>query len=226
MAGKLIVLEGTDGSGKSTQLQLLCNRLKQDGTVFQRLVFPRYSEPSSMLVRMYLNGEFGTHPSDVNAYAASTFYAVDRYASYQMDWKSGYETGTLFLSDRYTTSNAIHQASKLPRERRRSYLQWLFDFEYEKLNLPRPDLVIFLDMPTEYSVQLLRSRENQTGTQGDIHEADTAYLASCREAAGEAAQYDGWHTVSCVRNRKIRTPEEIGQEIYDIVKTIFETDEQ
>lgn len=217
MAGKLIVLEGTDGSGKSTQLQLLCKRLEQEGKTFQKLVFPRYKEPSSLFVRMYLNGDFGTHPSDVNAYAASTFYAVDRYASFQMDWKNAYESGLLFLSDRYTTSNAIHQAAKLPKKEREVYLRWLFDFEYEKLTLPRPDLVIFLDMPTEYSVQLLRDRERQTGTQGDIHEMDINYLSSCREAALEAAQYDGWNTISCVQNNKIREPEEIGEEIYHLI---------
>lgn len=217
MAGKLIVLEGTDGSGKSTQLQLLCQRLQREEKPFHRLVFPRYKEQSSTLVRMYLNGDFGTHPSDVNAYAASTFYAVDRYASYQMDWKKIYESGGLLISDRYTTSNAIHQAAKLPKEQRKPFFQWLFDFEYDKLGLPAPDLVIFLDMPTDYATQLLRSREDATGTQRDIHEVDTTYLSLCREAAFEAAQYGGWRTVSCVHDHAIRTPEEIGEEIYHMI---------
>ena len=185
MAGKLIVLEGTDGSGKSTQLELLCQRLQKEGVPFYRLVFPRYTEPSSALVRMYLCGEFGTHPSDVNPYAASTFYAVDRYASYRRDWKTIYESGGLLVADRYTTSNAIHQAAKLPQGERETFFEWLFDFEYGKLGIPAPDLVLFLDMPTENSIQLLRNRQRTTGTQGDIHEIDGSYLALCRETAHE-----------------------------------------
>ncbi|MGI6497621.1 MAG: dTMP kinase [Oscillospiraceae bacterium] len=217
MAGKLIVLEGTDGSGKSTQLQLLCRRLQRENKPFYQLVFPRYEEPSSTLVRMYLNGDFGANPSDVNAYAASTFYAVDRYASYQMEWKRIYESGGLLISDRYTTSNAIHQAAKLPKEQRTSFFQWLFDFEYHKLGLPRPDLVLFLDMPTDRATQLLRGREGETGTKGDIHEINMTYLSLCREAAYEAAQYGGWHRISCVHQNKIRTPEDIGEEIYHMI---------
>ncbi len=217
MAGRLIVLEGTDGSGKSTQLELLCQRLQKEQKPFYRLYFPRYEEPSSTLVRMYLNGAFGTHPSDVNAYAASTFYAVDRYASYQMEWKDIYESGGLLISDRYTTSNAIHQAAKLPRGEREAFFRWLFDFEYCKLGLPIPDLVLFLDMPTDVSVQLLRSRERSTGTQGDIHEVDESYLALCRETALAAAEYNQWTMIPCVQKNKIRTPEEVGDEIYRII---------
>ena len=149
MAGKLIVFEGTDGSGKSTQFKLLCQRLDQEGVPFRRLVFPQYQEPSSALLRMYLNGEFGSHPSDVNPYAASTFYAVDRYASWKKVWGDYYQAGGLVLSDRYTTSNAVHQASKLPEDQWEGFFQWLFDFECSKLGLPFPDQVFYLDMPTQ-----------------------------------------------------------------------------
>ena len=147
--GKLIVIEGTDGSGKSTQFRLLTQRLENENIAFQKIVFPQYSEPSSALIRMYLGGEFGTNPSDVNAYAASSFYAIDRYASYKKIWGQWYEQGGLVICDRYTTSNAVHQTVKCPPQERGEFLRWLDDFEHTKLGLPRPDLVLYLDMPTD-----------------------------------------------------------------------------
>lgn len=220
--GKLIVIEGTDGSGKSTQFRLMSEHLEQDGIAFKHLVFPRYSEESSALIRMYLGGQFGTKPSDVNAYAASSFYAVDRYASYKMDWGQWYESGGLVLSDRYTTSNAVHQASKESGADRERYLQWLYDFEYDKLALPRPDLVIYLDVPTDYTEKLLRSREANTNTQADIHEQDMQYLATCRECGRSAADFYGWKVIHCVRDGAMRTIEDIHQEIYTAVKQCLE----
>lgn len=166
MAGTLIVLEGTDGCGKSTQFARLCAHLQQRGAAFQHLKFPQYEQESSALIRMYLAGEFGSRPGDVNGYAASAFYAVDRYASYKKVWGDWYEGGGLVLADRYTTSNAIHQASKVLPEEREAFFRWLYDFEYGKLGLPRPDLVLYLDVPTEYTVGMLRSREEQTSTPG------------------------------------------------------------
>ena len=164
MRGKLIVFEGTDGSGKATQTALLCRELETRGVSFRKLEFPRYGEESSALLRLYLNGAFGTDPADVNAYAAATFYSVDRFASYKQDWGGWYEQGGLVIADRYTTSNAVHQTSKLPREQQRAFLDWLFDFEYRKLGLPEPDRVIYLDMPTELSEQMMRHREQVTHT--------------------------------------------------------------
>ena len=216
--GKLVVLEGTDGSGKSTQFQLLCRHLEEVGVQFHRLVFPQYKEPSSALVRMYLGGEFGSHPEDVNPYAASTFYAVDRYASMKKVWGRRYQAGGLVLSDRYTTSNAVHQTGKLPQEEWESFLRWLADFEYGKLGLPRPDLVLYLDMPTERAVELLRSREQATNSKGDIHEVDVPYLTQCRQAAHAAAALWGWRTISCVTPEgEVRREEDIHQEIWDLV---------
>lgn len=212
--GKLIVLEGTDGSGKSTQFRLLADRLTAEGQQFRRLVFPQYSEESSALIRMYLGGEFGSKPSDVNAYAASAFYAVDRYASYKKAWGQWYEEGGLVLSDRYTTSNAVHQASKETGEAREKFLGWLYEFEYDKLGLPRPDLTIYLDVPTEFTETLLRQRESATGTQADIHEQDMSYLATCRETGRAAAEYYGWTVIRCVENGQMRSIEDIHQEIY------------
>ena len=191
MAGTLIVLEGTDGCGKSTQFARLCAHLQQRGAAFQHLKFPQYEQESSALIRMYLAGEFGSRPGDVNGYAASAFYAVDRYASYKKVWGDWYEGGGLVLADRYTTSNAIHQASKVPPEEREAFFRWLYDFEYGKLGLPRPDLVLYLDVPTEYTVGMLRSREEQTSTQADIHEQDTAYLRTCRESGARRPRHCG-----------------------------------
>ena len=220
--GKLIVFEGTDGSGKSTQFELLTKRLETEGTAFHRLRFPQYEEPSSALIRMYLGGAFGEDPEAVNAYAASTFYAVDRYASYQRVWKDYYQGGGLVVSDRYTTSNAVHQGSKVQEGERAEFFRWLYDLEYDRMGLPRPDLVVLLDMPVELSEQLMRKREQSTGTHADIHERDEAYLKKCHEAALHAAAYYGWRTVSCAKDGAIRSVEEIHEEVYAIVKSCLE----
>lgn len=212
--GKLIVLEGTDGSGKSTQFQRLRQRLTDRGTPFKDLVFPRYSQPSSALIRMYLDGQFGTHPSDVNGYAASAFFAVDRYASYKQDWGRWYDDGGLVLSDRYTTSNAVHQASKMPPEDRPGFLEWLYDFEYCRLGLPRPDLVVYLDVPTGHTAQLMQRRERDTNTSADIHEQDLSYLSVCRETGRAAARFYGWTVIDCVRDGAMRSIEDIHKEIF------------
>ena len=222
MAGTLIVFEGTDGSGKSTQFQKLCRRVSQQGRAFQKLVFPQYSEPSSALIRMYLNGEFGSRPGDVNPYAASAFYAVDRYASYKKAWGEAYERGGLVLTDRYSTSNAVHQTVKCPPEERGDFLRWLDDFEHAKLGLPRPDLVLYLDMPTRQAVSLLRRREADTHTRGDIHEVDTGYLAACRECALQAAQVLGWTVIPCVDEEgALRSVEDIHGEIWSLVQPLL-----
>ena len=220
--GKLIVIEGTDGSGKSTQFRLLTEAVERSGRAFHKLVFPQYKEESSALIRMYLGGQFGTKPSDVNAYAASAFYAVDRYASYKKVWGEWYESGGLVLSDRYTTSNAVHQASKEPQEKQGEFLRWLYEFEYEKLGLPRPDLTIYLDVPTEYTEKLMRSREAATGTHADIHEQDLTYLATCRKMGRAAAEYYGWTVIHCVRDGQMRSIEDIHEEIYSHVKACLE----
>ncbi|MBQ4641903.1 MAG: deoxynucleoside kinase [Oscillospiraceae bacterium] len=212
--GKLIVIEGTDGSGKSTQFRLMSEHLEQDGIPFKHLVFPRYAEESSALIRMYLGGQFGSKPTDVNAFAASAFYAVDRYASYKMDWGQWYEEGGLVLSDRYTTSNAVHQASKQIGEGREQYLNWLYDFEYDKMGLPSPDLVIYLDVPTDFTEKLLRHREQDTNTKADIHEQDMQYLATCRETGRAAAAHYGWTVINCVEDGRMRAMNDIHQEIY------------
>ena len=220
--GKLIVIEGTDGSGKSTQFRLMSERLAAEGVAFQHIVFPRYKEESSALIRMYLGGQFGDKPSDVNAYAASSFYAVDRFASYKMDWGKYYEEGGLILSDRYTTSNAVHQTSKEPEEKQGAFLQWLYDFEYDKLGLPRPDLTIYLDVPTDFTEKLMRHREASTNTSADIHEKDLQYLATCRDTGRKAARFYNWTVIDCVRDDRMRSIEDIHEEIYQYVKKCLE----
>ena len=220
--GKLIVIEGTDGSGKSTQFRLLTEHLTKDGTAFKPLVFPRYAEESSALIRMYLRGQFGSKPTDVNAYAASAFYAVDRYASYKQDWGQWYEEGGLVLSDRYTTSNAVHQASKEAGEKQAEFLTWLYEFEYDKLGLPRPDLTIYLDVPTAFTEKMLRGREADTNTKADIHEQDMSYLATCRETGRAAAAHYGWTVIQCVKDGAMRSMEDIHNEIYQHVKKALE----
>ena len=212
--GKLIVIEGTDGSGKSTQFRLLTERLEKEGRAFRQLEFPQYGEPSSALIKMYLGGEFGTKPSDVNAYAASAFYAVDRYASYKKVWGQWYEEGGLVLSARYTTSNAVHQASKEPEETQQAFLGWLYEFEYDKLGLPKPDLVIYLDVPTDFTEKMMRSREAATNTHADIHEQDLTYLATCRRTGRAAAKFYNWTVIDCVRDDAMRSIEDIQEEIY------------
>ena len=221
MNGKLIVFEGTDGSGKSTQFQKLCDRLDGMGRGYRRLVFPQYDQPSSALIRMYLGGEFGTHPQDVSPYAASAFYAVDRYASYKQDWGSYYEQGGLLIADRYTTSNAVHQTSKLPPEQQRPFVDWLFDFEYQKLGLPAPDRVLYLDLPTELSEQMMRRREEATHTHADIHEQDEAYLRSCRESAARVVDWCGWQRIRCDRDGRIRSIQDIHQEVLERVADLL-----
>ncbi len=221
MKGKLIVFEGTDGSGKATQARMMCSRLDQEGIPYREIDFPRYGNPFAEPARLYLNGVLGKHPGDVSAYAASTLYAVDRYASYKEDWGSFYEAGGLIVANRYTTSNAVHQASKLPETERNAFLEWLFDLEYERLELPRPDLVLYLDLPTELSGQMMRRRESRTGVQADIHEQDDAYLRSCRMSARQIAGELGWQVVSCARDGQVRPVEEIHQEIWQRAQGLF-----
>lgn len=221
--GRLIVLEGTDGSGKSTQFARLCQRAKEQGVAFRRLVFPQYQEESSALIRMYLRGEFGGHPGEVNPYAASAFYAVDRFASWKKVWEGEYRAGGLILADRYTTSNAVHQASKLDGQARQEYLRWLSEFEYEKMELPKPDLVLYLDLPIDKAVELMKRRQAETNTRGDIHETDVDYLNRCRQAAMEAVEAYGWKLVSCLdETGTLRSIEEIHGEIWRLAGPVLE----
>ena len=195
--GKLIVIEGLDGSGKSTQIAKIKDWLSSVGADFKQIKLPDYDDPSSTLVRMYLAGQFGSKPDDVNAYAASCFYAADRYASFKQHWKDDYDGGSIILADRYTTSNAVHQCSKLPENMWDGYLDWLYDFEFDKLCIPKPDLTVFLDMDIDVSQKLLSNRYNNDADKKDIHERDLDYLARCRKAAYYSADKLGWCKIRC-----------------------------
>ena len=221
MSGKLIVFEGTDGSGKATQSRLLCEHLDREGIAYKKIDFPRYGKPSAAMVQEYLDGNLGKNPGDVNAYAASMFYAMDRYASYKQDWGDFYEAGGLIVADRYTTSNAVHQASKLLKSERKKYLEWLFETEYGLFGLPEPDLVIYLDMPTEITERMMRQREKATGTHADIHEQDETYLRNCRANAREIVKECGWSVISCAAMDEPRTPEDIHNEVYRTVEHLL-----
>ena len=216
--GKLIVIEGLDGSGKSTQLELLQKNLLKSGIDCKAVSFPDYDNPSSTLVKMYLKGDFGKKPEDVNAYAASVFYTVDRYASYKANWGEYYQNGGTIVSGRYTTSNAVHQASKLCENEWESFLTWLYDFEYKKIGIPKPDKVIFLDMPVEVSQKLLSKRYEGDNSKKDIHESDTEYLERCRKAAVFTAKYSGWEIIPCSENGEARPLDDIAN---DILSSVF-----
>ena len=213
MSGKLIVFEGTDGSGKATQSKLLFERLQREGVDCRKLNFPRYGEKSAALVELYLGGAFGTHPSDVNAYAASSSYAVDRYASYKTSWGSFYEQGGEIIADRYTTSNAVHQCSKLPLEQWDDFLRWAYDYEYRLLGLPAPDAVVYLQVDPAASQKLMTGRYHGDESRKDVHEKDIEYLARSRRAAEYCAEHLGWATVHCTENGAMRTIEDIQAEV-------------
>ena len=209
---KLIVIEGLDGSGKATQARRLTKALVDREIPVREVSFPDYDSDSSALVRMYLSGQFGTDPQDVNAYAASSFFAVDRFASYRKDWSRDYAKGVV-IADRYTTSNAVHQCSKLPPEEWEQFLHWLFDYEFHLLGLPAPDCVIYLQVDPAVSQKLMTQRYHGDESKKDVHEKDVEYLARSRRAAEFCAAHLGWQTVPCTCGDGMRSIEEIGQEV-------------
>ena len=188
------------------------------GIPYKQISFPDYQNPSSALVKLYLEGALGDQPGDVNAFAASSFYAVDRYASYKQFWQEEYRRGDLILAARYTTSNAIHQMGKLPREEWDGYLAWLAEYEYDRLGLPRPDCVIFLDMPQQVAAALVTARYGGDQDRKDIHERNAAYLTACREAALFAARAWDWRVIDCARENGPRPVEEITADILQVIK--------
>lgn len=222
--GKLIVIEGTDSSGKETQTKKLYERLANEVEKVRKISFPNYESPACEPVKMYLAGTFGDNALNVNPYPVSTMFAIDRYASYKMDWESFYNAGGIIVTDRYTTSNMVHQASKIENiDEKSKYLGWLEDLEYNKMGIPKPDLVIFLNMPTEMAVKLMEARKNKiTGEEKkDIHEKDTSYLKKSYDNACDIAKKYNWQEIKCVENKRLKTIEEIGEEIYTLVKEIL-----
>ena len=213
----LVSIDGLDGSGKGTQSDLLCARLKADGKRVKVISFPMYGEPSCFAVEMYLGGRLGGRPSDTNAYAASTFFAVDRYLSYRADWGKNLQEYDYVIFNRYVSANAVHQLSKLPKEEWESFLTWLWDYEFDKLGLPKPDATLYLTVPPEISLSLVDKR----GAQKDIHESDRDYMFRCYEAGLYAADRLGFEKIDCVSDGEMRTREDISNEIYKKVKAIW-----
>lgn len=221
MTSKIIVIEGLDGSGKATQTALLAQKLSDRGIKVRRLEYPDYDSPSSSLVKMYLGGEFGSKPEDVNAYAASAFYAVDRAAGFLGDWKADYQSGTLFLCDRYCTSNIIYQMAKVSDAERDAFIEWQADFEYDKLGLPRPDAVIYLDVSPDVSQKLMEKRYGGDQSKKDLHESNLSFLLSCRKSALYAAEKCGWKIIDCCENGDIKPIDKISEEIEKAVSDIL-----
>lgn len=222
--GKLIVIEGTDSSGKETQTAMLFEKLSKEIKKIRKISFPNYNSPACAPVKMYLAGEFGTDAEKVNPYPASTMYAIDRYASYKTDWGNFYKDGGIIITDRYTTSNMVHQASKIENSKEKEiYLSWLEDLEYNKMEIPRPDLVIFLNMPTETAQKLMAERKNKiTGEdKKDIHEKNVEYLKKSHKNACEISKKYSWKEIECVENNRLKTIEEISNEVFELVSEIL-----
>lgn len=215
---KLIIIEGLDGSGKSTQVQLLEDYLKNKSVDYKKIKLPDYDSPSSTLVNMYLGGKFGRSADDVNAYAAGAFYAVDRFASYKLNWGQAYENGTVILADRYATSNSIYQMEKIPENEWDSYLEWSADFEYNKIGIPKPDAVIYLDMPVEISQKLMSARYNGDEGKKDVHEVNVEFLKKCRKSALYAAEKQDWKIIKCSDGINPLSIEEIHKKIVEIIE--------
>lgn len=221
MTGKLIVLEGIDGSGKATQSALLVKALQQEGRKVMKISFPDYDSPSSALVKLYLDGAFGPDPSDVNPYAASLFYAVDRFASYRMKWKPFYENGGIVIADRYVTSNMVHQMTKYDDGAERDhFLSWLEDTEYGKLELPRPDRVILLDVPLAISEALVAERARKGGSM-DIHEQHREYLRRCHDACRYLSRRYGWMTIACAEEGRLRPAASIQKDVKNAADAVL-----
>ena len=221
MKGKLIIIEsGSDASGKATQTKRLFERLSEENSNISKVEYPNYDSESSALVKMYLRGDFGKNASDVDPYISSTFFAADRYASFKTEWEEFYNNGGIVIADRYTTSNMVHQASKMDEKDRDKYLDWLVDYEFNLYKIPEPDCVIFLDVPIEFSQKLMENRKNKiTGEdKKDIHESDIEYLTKSYNNALYIANKYNWKKINCVKDGTLRSIDDIHDEIYNIVK--------
>lgn len=216
MESYIISIEGTDGCGKHTQAVLLKEHLEKIGKKVLLCSFPNYDSPSSAPVKMYLGGELGDNADDTDAYQASALFAVDRLCTYKSLLKRHIDNGEIIILDRYTPSNALHQACKLgSREEIDEFLKWLFDFEYNVLSLPVPDKVFFLDVPTEVSENLRRIRQAKSGAAADIHEHDQTHLKRAYLTGKYVAQKYHWDEINCINSHgELMSVEEIHEKMY------------
>jgi len=222
--GKLFVIEGTDGSGKQTQFKKLIERFDKDGVNYRTASFPNYESHSSSLVKMYLDGEFGENAKEISPYIASTFYAADRYATYKKELEEYYKDGGIILADRYTTSNMIHQSGKIyNKNERKKFLDWVWDFEFNLYGLPVPTATFFLNMPPKFALQLIENRENKFTHEmkKDIHEKDMNHIQDAYYAACNLSKEYDWYEINCIKDNKIKSIEEIHEEIYDYIKKLI-----
>ena len=214
---RIIVFEGTDASGKATQSKLLEKRLRAAGYNVIKRSFPAYEVDSSLFVRNYLGGKYGENASDISPYAASTFYAVDRYDSFHTDWKVFTEKeNTIIVLDRYVTSNIVHQCSKIESKKDKlKFIRWAQELEYIHMGLPKPDLVFFLKMPTEKVIELKTTRTEDLGVEEDLHEKDHEHLRLAFDNACSVSSLLKWETIDCVdAEDNIRTIDNISNEIF------------
>lgn len=221
--GKIIVIEGTDGSGKQTQTEALYERLKNEGHKVKRISFPSYGTVCAAPVVMYLNGEFGTNANDVDSYIASTFYALDRYASFKTEWEKYYNEGYILIMDRYSTSNAVFQAAKLPEDEKDKFLDWLWEYEHNLYKIPQPDKVLFLNVHPDDAAKLIKDRLNKFSgeEQKDIHERDSAYLLKSYENALYVSDKYNWERIDCVSEGEFKSIIDINNQIYNRIKELL-----
>ncbi len=216
--GIFIVIDGSDGSGKATQTELLSKRLTQAGYSVLALSYPRYGEPSAALVEAYLRGEFGTPADTVNPYLASTFYAADRFACADTI-RQALENGSIVIADRYVVSNMAHQGGKIDDPaQRKEFILWEDDFEHAKGNLPRPDINIILHVPTDISLKLIKQR----GEAKDIHEKDEQHLRRAEETYLEIKTLiPSVEVIECTRTGNLIERQEINDEIWSKVSKLI-----
>ncbi|HAN20222.1 MAG: hypothetical protein A2Y15_09705 [Clostridiales bacterium GWF2_36_10] len=221
MKKTFIAIDGLDASGKKTQTDLLIEFLTKKGADFRHLSFPTYDINYSSLVNLYLSGSFGENPEDVNAYAASSFFAMDRYSSYMLDWKKDYDEGKIIIANRYTTANAVHQLSKLPESEYETFLEWLYDYEFVKLGLPKPDVVLYLSLPPELSMRLIEKRCEETSVVKDIHEKNISHIEKSYKAVLFSSKKLGWHRIDVNKGNEFRPVNEIHNEIINYLKDVL-----
>ncbi len=221
MAKRLIAIDGLDASGKMTQTELLKEVLEKKGVPYRYLSFPTYDSDYSAHVNMYLRGRFGDDPDIVNPFAASSFFGADRYCSFMLDWKKDYDDGAVILANRYTSANAVHQLSKLDESEFDSFLNWLTDYEYVKLGIPKPDAVVYLCVEPSVSQKMIQHRCDETGAEKDIHEKNKQHLENSYKAALYSSEKLGWIKIDCANDGVLRTRDDIHKEIIEKLSGII-----